>query len=105
MSDTPRYLGGWNARLPALMGRGWNPRYEAWAKSNGRTCEEQLEADRASAYFGRKAKIDIPPMRDFHLWLTQRWAEWDLEQGRAAGEMHSSDDNFAFDVWLIRRFA
>lgn len=99
----PAYHGGWHARLPSAMGRGWNPRYEAWAKSNGRTCEEQLEADRASARFSRKEKIDVPPMRNFQLWLSQRWAEWDIEQGRVVGESHSSDDNFVFDGWLMRR--
>jgi hypothetical protein len=68
----------------------WNHRYVAFARSNGRTVEEQASVDDVRGYYS-----------DYILWISDRWAEWARPLGRS--RPFSERDHVEFDAWLEER--
>lgn len=75
------------AQFTNLVVREWNPRYVAFAKTQGHTPAEQLEIDRAK--LGR--------MVDFMLWIQAQASAWKKANGGRAlvgDEAQASFDRF-----------
>jgi hypothetical protein len=76
--------------LDGLGQRLWNPRFLAYAASQCRTPEDQLEHDR-KAYPGGN-------MAGFIVWNSQKWREWEAVAGRL--RPYTVEDHAAYDAWL-----
>jgi hypothetical protein len=76
---------------PGIDRPGWNPRYIAYAKSNGLSPDDQLARD----------ERDFPGgcMVAFVNWINSKWAEWHGVIGEAKS-FHTCEDHKNFDEWL-----
>ena len=74
--------------------KAWNPYYVAYARSQGRPCDEQLEYDKKKWPGGR--------MAGFMLWMREAWSTWSKESGesRVWDGAWSTDQRQAFTIWL-----
>jgi hypothetical protein len=72
----------------------WNPRFTAYAKSQGNTEAEQLKADRARFPGGWGA--------GFMCWVGEQWRAFYAEQGRTVPDHIGQSDHAGFDAWLSR---
>ena len=70
-----------------------NPRYVLFARSYGRTPEEQLEVDRQ--------RSEAATMGDYMGWLSVWWAVWTQRTGHVGAL--TAHDHAAFDAWLAER--
>ncbi len=68
----------------------WNPRYVAYAASNGLTPEAQMEHDTEEFPGGK--------MAGFILWMSRKWQEWRKANGRKWWDPTSDEDQAAFDA-------
>jgi hypothetical protein len=73
----------------------WNPRFVAYARSQGHAPEAQLALDNAT-YAGGS-------MTGFVLWVGQQWRDFYRETGRTASAPCTVDEHAAFDAWLQER--
>ena len=71
-----------------------NPRFVAYARTNGNTPDAQAAADRDRFPGG--------PMAGFTTWLNARWRDWATEAGHDLVRL-SAADHAAFDAWLTER--
>lgn len=72
----------------------WNTYFEAYALSQGRTCEEQLAFDKERWPGGK--------MAGFILWINEAWDRWSSLTGEtpAWGGHWSTDQRSMFSGWL-----
>jgi|WetSurMetagenome_2_1015567.scaffolds.fasta_scaffold316415_4 hypothetical protein len=79
----------------------WNPYYVAFARSNGRTPEEQVKADLIVYDDGGP---DGARMDQFMRWTNERWHEWMKQTGKdTPGYIKSEQDHADFGRWLAVR--
>ena len=74
----------------------WNPRYVAFARSQGRTAEAQREHDREE-WPGAAA---VP----FMLWIREQWRAFFAERGEKKPDSLWPHHHEAFDKWLDAQF-
>lgn len=72
----------------------WNPYYVVYARSLGRTPDEQIEIDRAS----------VSRMTNYMLWNRAQWRAWATEAGRRNLDFLVPEERESFGVWLEARF-
>lgn len=71
----------------------WNPRYVAYARSNGMTPEAMLKHDKAKGIF----------MIEFSIWIQRKWTEYVRAKGFKFSHwkyVKSEEDHAAFDVFI-----
>ena len=71
---------------------GWNSRYLAYCRSQGRTPEQQREWDWQES--------PGAVMMNFSLWIQDRWWEWRKMRGYPGSQIMTHGDHLAFDKWL-----
>lgn len=74
----------------------WNPRYVAFARSQGRTPDAQREHDREE-WSGAAA---MP----FMLWIRKQWREFFAERGEKVPEGIVPAQHEAFNRWLEAKY-
>ena len=74
------------------MSTDWNPRYVAYAASQGRTPDDQLAHDRAE-----KPGAHMVP---FILWIGARWADYRHAHRLGRLDPVTAAGHEAFDAWL-----
>lgn len=77
----------------------WNPRYVAWATSQGRTPEEQHARERGDD--------SVSTLSAFSRWILERWDEWRALRGlkpRGIDRDYLTPEQHAdFDAWVQTR--
>lgn len=76
----------------------WNPRYVAYASSEGLTPKEILAKDKERWPGGH--------MAGFMSWVRRHWEMWDRAQGhsRARCDERPDSDYTAFTAWLLEKY-
>lgn len=89
-------LFGFCAWLRARQTLGWNWRYTAFARSQGRTAEAQRAHDRSGWV--------LAPTIPFQHWIGEMWDAFFAERREKAPTALWPHHHDAFDAWLERRF-
>lgn len=85
--------GALEMELRELSAQKFQPRYVAYAKTNDREPDEQLEHDRVAFPGGC--------MAGYIVWINGRWAAWDEKNGYKRGHIRLVNEHEAFTDWLF----